>query len=58
MVQDAVVRLKGWRACRAFELAGLTLAWREAEAIAAIADNLLLPESVTAWLRRQKRQDS
>jgi hypothetical protein len=36
------------------ELAGLQLAWREAEEIAAIADNLLLPESVTAWLRRQK----
>jgi hypothetical protein len=36
------------------ELAGLELAWREAEEIAAIADNLLLPESVTAWLRRQK----
>ena len=40
------------------ELAGLTLAWREAEEIAAIADNLLLPESVTNWLRRQKRNDS
>ena len=40
------------------QLAGLTLAWREAEEIAAIADNLLLPESVTAWLRRQKRSES
>jgi hypothetical protein len=40
------------------ELASLTLAWREAEEVAAIADNLLLPESVTAWLRRQKRKDS
>jgi hypothetical protein len=40
------------------ELASLMLAWREAEEIAAIADNLFLPESVTAWLRRQKRNDS
>jgi hypothetical protein len=36
------------------ELAGLTAAWREAEEIGAIADNLFVPESVTAWLRRQK----
>jgi hypothetical protein len=36
------------------ELSGLQLAWREAEEIAAISDNLLLPESVTAWLQRQK----
>jgi hypothetical protein len=36
------------------ELAGLELAWREAEEIAAIADNLLLPESVTSWFRGQK----
>lgn len=34
------------------ELAALTAAWREAEEIGAIADNLLLPESVIAWLRR------
>jgi len=40
------------------ELASLALAWREAEEIAAIADNLFLPESVTAWLRRQKRKDA
>jgi hypothetical protein len=36
------------------ELASLTDAWREAEEVAAIADNLFVPESVTAWLRRQK----
>jgi hypothetical protein len=36
------------------ELMGLATAWHEAQEIAAIADNLLLPESVTAWLRRQK----
>jgi hypothetical protein len=36
------------------ELASLTAAWREAEEIAAIADDLFVPESVMAWLRRQK----
>lgn len=40
------------------ELADLTLAWREAEEIGAIADNLFLPESVTTWLRRQRRTDA
>jgi hypothetical protein len=40
---------------RAFEgeLAELKHAWREAEEIAAIADNLLVPPEVTRWLRRR-----
>lgn len=38
------------------ELADLEQAWRDAEEIAAIADRLLLPESVEAWIRRQKRR--
>jgi hypothetical protein len=38
------------------ELAGLEAAWREAEAIAAIADNLLLPRPVVrAWERLRAR---
>jgi hypothetical protein len=43
---------------RAFEgeLADLEDAWREAEEIAAIADGLLLPESVEDWIRRQKKK--
>ncbi len=43
---------------RAFEgeLAELEEAWREAEEIAAIADTLLLPESVEDWIRRQKNK--
>jgi hypothetical protein len=36
------------------ELAELELAWREAEEIAAIADDLLLPSSVHAVLRRMR----
>jgi hypothetical protein len=36
------------------ELAALEAAWREAEEIAAIADTLLLPENVEAWIRRHK----
>jgi hypothetical protein len=36
------------------ELAGLEAAWREAEEIAAIADDMFLPESVTAWLQRHR----
>jgi hypothetical protein len=34
------------------ELAALDAAWREAEEIAAIADDMFLPESVSAWMRR------
>jgi len=43
---------------RAFEgeLEELEEAWREAEEIAAIADTLLLPESVENWIRRQKKK--
>jgi hypothetical protein len=37
------------------ELASLSAAWREAEEIASIADNMFLPESVTSWLRRHGR---
>ena len=41
---------------RAFEgeLAELEAAWREAEEIAAIADDLLLPPSVEEWIERQR----
>ena len=41
---------------RAFEgeLAELEAAWREAEEIAAIADNLLLPPSIEEWIERQR----
>ncbi len=38
------------------ELAVLEAAWREAEEIAAIADRLLIPESVEDWIARQKAQ--
>lgn len=43
---------------RAFEgeLAELEMAWREAEEIASIADRLLIPRSVEAWIERQRRQ--
>jgi hypothetical protein len=43
---------------RAFEgeLALLEESWREAEEIAAIADRLLIPESVENWIRDQKRK--
>jgi hypothetical protein len=37
------------------ELAALEAAWRDAEEIAAIADRLLIPESIEEWIRRQKR---
>ena len=42
---------------RAFEgeLEMLEAAWREAEEIAAIADSLLIPESVQNWIRNHKR---
>ena len=36
------------------ELAELQRAWREAEEIAAIADDLLVPEHVEVWLARQR----
>lgn len=38
------------------ELALLEDAWREAEGIAAIADRLLIPESVENWIRKQKEK--
>jgi hypothetical protein len=34
------------------ELSGLEAAWREAEEVAAIADDLFLPEPVREWMRR------
>jgi hypothetical protein len=37
------------------ELAALEAAWREAEQIAAIADDLFLPESVRAWMQAHGR---
>ena len=40
------------------ELALLNAAWREAEEIAAIADDLLVPQTVGLWLRRWKGVDS
>jgi hypothetical protein len=40
------------------ELAQLEQAWRDAEQIAAIADNLLLPESVEDFLKRPRGGDA
>jgi hypothetical protein len=37
------------------ELAELEAAWREAEEIAAIADDLFLPDSVTTWMAKNRR---
>ena len=37
------------------ELAELQYAWHEAEQLASIADNLLIPNSVSEWLRAQRR---
>jgi hypothetical protein len=37
------------------ELAGLEAMWREAESIAAIADNLLVPRAVTDYMRNRNR---
>ncbi len=37
------------------ELAELEAAWREAEEIAAIADRLLIPESIEEWIQRHKK---
>lgn len=61
---DATVRLALEMAAheeterRAFEgeLYLLEEAWREAEEVAAIADRLLIPESVEDWIRRQKER--
>ena len=39
------------------ELAQLEQAWRDAEQIASIADDLLLPESVDDWLGRGRKAD-
>lgn len=39
------------------ELALLERAWRDAEEVAAIADNLLVPPFVQQWLERAKRRD-
>lgn len=36
------------------ELQTLEDAWREAEEIAAISDDMFLPESITAWLRKSR----
>jgi len=38
------------------ELAELEIAWKDAEEIAAIADNLLLPESVETAFEAMKRK--
>ena len=37
------------------ELAELEQAWKHAEELAAISDNLLLPESVTEWMARRRQ---
>jgi hypothetical protein len=37
------------------ELEMLEEAWREAEEIAAIADRLLIPESIENWIRTHKK---
>ena len=42
------------RRAMAGELAALEAAWREAEEIAAIADDLLLPAGVETWLQRRR----
>ncbi|HEX5438981.1 MAG TPA: hypothetical protein VFW98_17650 [Gemmatimonadaceae bacterium] len=38
------------------ELAALEEAWREAEEVAGIADDLLVPEAVTSWVARHRRR--
>ncbi|NIR46786.1 MAG: hypothetical protein GWN99_20460 [Gemmatimonadetes bacterium] len=40
------------------ELRELEAAWREAEAVAAIADRLLVPEEIDDWIRRQRSDDA
>jgi hypothetical protein len=42
-----------WRALDG-EMAELQREWKEAEALAAISDNLLLPEKFDAWIRRER----
>ena len=42
------------RRALAGELAGLEAAWRSAEEIAAIADDLLVPDGARAWIGRQR----
>jgi hypothetical protein len=37
------------------DLAELEAAWREAEEIAAIADNMFLPAGITEWVRARER---
>ena len=39
------------------ELSALEQAWRDAEEIAKIADNLLVPESDEEWLRREREKE-
>ena len=39
------------------ELLALEQAWRDAEEIAKIADNLLVPESDEEWLRKQREKE-
>ncbi|HET6701822.1 MAG TPA: hypothetical protein VFH14_08470, partial [Gemmatimonadaceae bacterium] len=38
------------------ELIALEQAWRDAEEIAKISDNLLVPESDEEWLRKQREK--
>jgi hypothetical protein len=38
------------------ELAALEAAWKEAEEIAAIADDMFLPQSVTDFLERNRKR--
>jgi hypothetical protein len=38
------------------ELAALEAAWRQAEEIAAIADRLLIPESIEGWVKRERKE--
>ncbi|KPK83050.1 MAG: hypothetical protein AMS25_01415 [Gemmatimonas sp. SM23_52] len=40
------------------ELAVLEAAWRDAEEIAAIADRLLIPESIEEWIRKHKESQT
>jgi len=44
------------RNCERWNLTRLEAAWREAEEIAAIADNLFLPEHTDEFLDRHKRR--
>jgi hypothetical protein len=51
---EMVVNEESERLALAGELAALEAAWRDAEEIAAIADNLLVPPAVRAWLERHR----